>query len=421
MFAPALAEGLTTLLVAGKDEGPVGGRIAAIKTGASSLDAMVVRAVVGQRFQHDAIGPDAIKPLRDQLDRGKKYVEQWRQYEKALAEWKAGRQPTAPPPAPVPEARPAEDPITGTWEAEIDLQGQIRLTVVLELKLEGTKVSGQVRVSFGQRDLPPQEASGTFESGRLKIEFRGMGGSATLDATVEGDSMQGKLSLGRAGEQDFAAKRTGKAKPTAALAASAPTAQKATTDDGKPKPPKVDETLEPLRAAIEARGALVVRASRAAAIVDVIELLTKEQIPFVLADAEDLADDPAVAGAHKPFVLLGPGVVEEDEGTLRNAAQALADRDVPILFGSGDCAGARFLPLHAAYAVRYGLSPTDALAALTIAPARAFRIDDRIGSLEKGKDADFVVFSGDPFEPQSRVLLVVCNGAVVVDRREGNR
>ena len=74
--------------------------------------------------------------------------------------------------------------------------------------------------------------------------------------------------------------------------------------------------------------------------------------------------------------------------------------------------------MHAAYAVRYGLSPQDALQALTLWPAEAFHLDERIGSLEKGKDADLVIFSGNPFEPMSRVLLVVCNGRVVVDNRE---
>ena len=88
------------------------------------------------------------------------------------------------------------------------------------------------------------------------------------------------------------------------------------------------------------------------------------------------------------------------------------------MFGTGNCAGTRYLPMHASYAVRYGLSPQDALQALTLWPAMTFHLDDRIGSLEKGKDADLVVFSGNPFEPMSKVLLVVCNGRVVVDNRE---
>ena len=63
------------------------------------------------------------------------------------------------------------------------------------------------------------------------------------------------------------------------------------------------------------------------------------------------------------------------------------------------------------------LDPIAALSAMTIEPARAFHIDDRVGSLKRGKDADFVVFDGSPFEITSRPLLVVCNGRVVHDAR----
>lgn len=420
MFAPALAEGLTTVLVSGKDGGAVNGRISALKLGARDQQGLVLRPIVGQRLAHDAIGPDAIKGLRDQLDRGKQYTELWRKYEKELAEWQSGKKPAAAPapaaPAPTPDAKPVEDPVSGVWEAEIDIQGQIRLKVTLDLKLDGTKVTGTVKIAFGDRDVPPRDiSSGSWEGGKLRLEFRGMGGSSTLEATLEGDTLKGKFGMGQMGEQDVLGKRT--SKTSGAPAAPRRTVEKP-DESGRPKPPKLDENLEPMRAALEKRGALVVRCSRGAAIGDVIELLDKEQVPYVLQDVVDLIDDAAVARGRKPAILLGPRTVEEDEGELRNTAAILDDRGLPILFGSGDCAGAKFLPLHAAYAVRYGLSPSDALAALTLWPARAFKLDDRIGSLEKGKDADFVVFSGNPFEPTSRVLLVVCNGVVVKDNRE---
>jgi imidazolonepropionase-like amidohydrolase len=425
MFQPALAEGITTVLVAGKDGGLVSGRIAALKTGAADHAAMVVRAIAGQRFVHDAIGPDAIKPLADQIGRGKQYVEAWRKYEKELAEWQQGKLKAAPPPPPSkPEAAPVEDPVSGTWEAEISIQGQLTLKVTLELKLDGTKVSGTVKISFGGRDVPPQEiGSGSYENGTLKLEFRGMGGgggggSTTLEATLNGDRLTGKITLPRIGDQEVTGTRTQKG-------GAAPVAKKAggeTVDEaGKPKAPKVDEALEPLRAAIEKRAALVVRCNRGAAIADVVELLEKEQVPYVLQGAEDLLDAPELTKGKKPAVLVGPEVVTEERGKLRNAAALLADQDLPVLFGSGECLGARNLPLHAAYAVRYGFSPADALASLTSAPANAFQLGDRIGTLQKGRDGDLVVFSGNPFEPQSRVLLVVCNGAVVVDRREGKQ
>ncbi|MBM4062620.1 MAG: amidohydrolase family protein [Planctomycetes bacterium] len=421
MFQQALAEGLTTLLVSGKDGGPVAGRIAAIKTGARDQAGMLLRAVAGQRLLHDGVGPDAIKPLRDQLERGKQYVEQWRKYEKELAEWQAGKKPAAPAPAEppkAPEARPAEDPVSGTWEAEIDVQGRLQIKVTLDLRLEGTKVTGTVKMSIMGRDSEPRPIQGgSYENGKLVLEFgTGRGGTTKLEGTITGDTIKGTFGMGQGGEQPFTGTRTSK---TPGSAPAAPRRAEAKPgEDGKPKPPKVDEALEPLRAAIEKRGTLVVRSSRGQAIGDVIDLLEKEQLRYVLQGVDDLLDDPACARDKKPAVLVGPESVYEDEGELRNAAAILADRGSPILFGSGDCAGTRFLPLHVAHAVRYGLSPTDALAALSLWPARAFGLDDRIGSLEKGKDADFVVFSGDPFEPSSRVLLVVCNGEVVVDRRE---
>lgn len=422
MFAPALAEGLTTVLVSGRDGGFVGGRVAAIKLGAADRDAMVLRPIAGLRVAFDAIGPDAVKPLTDLLGRGKQYVELWRKYEKDLAEWRAGKQPAAAEPAPAPtteEAKAPEDPITGVWEAEIDLQGRFQIKVALNLKLEGTKVTGSIALAFGERDMPPQDISnGTFEGGVLKLEFRGMGGSATLEATVSGDTFTGKFNLGRMGEQEVTGKRTSK------TPGAAPTRRRAAPkagENGEPKAPKVDESLEPMRAVLEKRAALVVKTTRAAAIGAVVELLEKEQVPYVLQQADDLLDDPQAANGRHPPILVGPDTVEEQEnGELRCAAAEFGDRG-PVLFGSGACAGARYLPMQVAYAVRYGLSPADALAALTLWPAQAFHLDDRIGSLQKGKDADFVVFSGNPFEPQSRVLLVVCNGRVVVDNREGKQ
>ncbi len=418
MFAPALREGITTVLVTGKDSGPVSGRIAAVKTGARSQDAMTVRAIAGQRFAHDAIGPDAIKPLADQLARGKQYVEAWRKYEKELAEWKSGGKPApAPTPEPAPTAEAPPDPVTGVWEADVDIQGQVQLKVVLDLRLTGAKVEGTIKISFGGRDLPPQTiAEGSFADSKLKLTFRGMGGEATLEGTIKDDVMTGKLAMGRMGELDVTAKRT--SKTSGAPAAPRRIAAEKPDEAGKPKAPKVDENLEPLRAAFEKRAAVVVRTNRGAAIKDVVELLEKEGVPYVLQGVEDALDDPAVLGGRKPAVLVGPATVVEEKGTVRNLAAGLTDLDLPIVFGSGECAGARHLPLHAAYSVRYGLSPADALASLTAWTAKAFCLDDRIGSLQKGKDADLVVFSGNPFEPQSRVLVVVCNGEVVVDQRE---
>ena len=78
-------------LVSGKDGGPVAGRIAAVKTGGEDRSKRVLRAVAGQRFQVDGIGPDAARGVAEALDRGRKYSQQWKDYEKALADFKAGK------------------------------------------------------------------------------------------------------------------------------------------------------------------------------------------------------------------------------------------------------------------------------------------------------------------------------------------
>lgn len=63
-------------------------------------------------------------------------------------------------------------------------------------------------------------------------------------------------------------------------------------------------------------------------------------------------------------------------------------------------------------AVDQGVEPEEALKALTLNSARVMGIDDRVGSLEKGKDADVVVLSGPPFDAATRVRAVIVNGSI---------
>ncbi|MDZ4774578.1 MAG: amidohydrolase family protein [Planctomycetota bacterium] len=73
--------------------------------------------------------------------------------------------------------------------------------------------------------------------------------------------------------------------------------------------------------------------------------------------------------------------------------------------------------LQGTMSARYGADSYNMLRATTIHPARAFGIDDRVGSIEVGKDADIVIRSGDPLDPRSRVELVLIDGEVQYDRR----
>ena len=79
------------------------------------------------------------------------------------------------------------------------------------------------------------------------------------------------------------------------------------------------------------------------------------------------------------------------------------------------------LPFQAAIAVRYGLPWADALRGLTIEPARQVGVGDRVGSIEAGKEADLVFWTGDPLDPRSHVLLAITDGRIALDQRSGVR
>lgn len=75
----------------------------------------------------------------------------------------------------------------------------------------------------------------------------------------------------------------------------------------------------------------------------------------------------------------------------------------------------QYLPLCAGLAVREGMDYDAALRAITIIPAKILGLDDRIGSLKVGKDADFSVFDRDPLTLEAKPLAVLINGEVVFD------
>lgn len=73
----------------------------------------------------------------------------------------------------------------------------------------------------------------------------------------------------------------------------------------------------------------------------------------------------------------------------------------------------QYLSLCAGLAMKDGLDYNEALRAITINPAQVLGLDNRIGSIKKGKDADLVIFDGDPLELKTKVKLVVINGRIV--------
>lgn len=124
----------------------------------------------------------------------------------------------------------------------------------------------------------------------------------------------------------------------------------------------------------------------------------------------------AALAKRKTPVNLGPRMYEFDRyGRFQGMCQAYWDEGCHDMSINTDApvVAAEELPLQGAMAVRLGLPWHVALQALTIAPARQIGIADRVGSLAKGKDADFVVVAGDPLDPRHPPQRVYIEGNLV--------
>ncbi|MCZ6596078.1 MAG: amidohydrolase family protein [Planctomycetota bacterium] len=146
-------------------------------------------------------------------------------------------------------------------------------------------------------------------------------------------------------------------------------------------------------------------------------------IPRMFVDAAAEAwREPALLVRSGMGVVLPPhrfqGRTTDGAFFAWDTAKMLHDRGVTFaLSGHGSRDVADRLNRQPGYAMRGGLPMAAALAAVTINPARMVGIDDRVGSIEVGKDADLVLWSGTPFEPTSQIIGVLLDGRLVVDPR----
>jgi len=160
--------------------------------------------------------------------------------------------------------------------------------------------------------------------------------------------------------------------------------------------------LEALLPVVKGQLPLVVFVDRASDIESALRLAKDWKLKLILASVNEgwkVADQ--IAAAKVPVLLNPmddlPASFESVGATLENAAR-LHKAGVTFAFMTGDAHNARNLKQEAGNAVAYGLPWDAALAAITAVPARIWGISDRYGTLEPGKDADVVIWDGDPLE-----------------------
>ena len=122
-------------------------------------------------------------------------------------------------------------------------------------------------------------------------------------------------------------------------------------------------------------------------------------------------------------VILGPLLSERSKIELKNlsydAPRILHEHGIPFaIMTDHPVIPCMYLPVCAGLAVRSGLDEHTALESITVTAARIVGIDDRVGTLERGKDADIVLFDGHPFDYRSHCVLTMVNGSIVHDIRK---
>ncbi len=175
------------------------------------------------------------------------------------------------------------------------------------------------------------------------------------------------------------------------------------------------EDLEALIPVVEGREPLIVSVHRAADIRQVLRLAREQSLMVILEGAEEgWRVAPEIAAAHVPVLLDGRADLPESfdviGSTLENAAKLSAAGVLIAIENPPIYEGGRTPRIDAGRAVAHGLPFGAALASITVNPATIFGMEGRIGSLAPGRDADLVVWSGDPLEPLSAPTAIIIKG-----------
>jgi len=178
--------------------------------------------------------------------------------------------------------------------------------------------------------------------------------------------------------------------------------------------------LEALQPVLAGRLPLLVAVDKASDIQAVLKIARDFSLKIVIgggAEAWMVADElasakvPVLTGAMNniPSSFSALGTRQENAALLRRAGVVVA-----LIGNAGggdeDAFNVRNVRYEAGNAVAYGMTWDDALRAVTLAPAQIFGVADRVGTLEPGKVANVVVWSGDPFEFATRAEHVIVHG-----------
>jgi imidazolonepropionase-like amidohydrolase len=194
--------------------------------------------------------------------------------------------------------------------------------------------------------------------------------------------------------------------------------------DGMDKPPPdVDLALEPLVEVLDRKRTVHFHTHRADDLMSALRIAEEFGFEIVLHHATEsyrVVDELVKRKVPVSLTLVdSPGGKLEAAGLMEETAAILDKAGIKVAVNTDDfITESRFFLRTGAIAVRGGMPQDSALRALTLHPAQMLHLADRLGTLEKGKDADFVVLSGPPFSVYTQVLETFIDGVRVYNRAE---
>ena len=196
--------------------------------------------------------------------------------------------------------------------------------------------------------------------------------------------------------------------------------RKEAAGDDISKQPKYDMKMEALIPVLRREIPLKAHAHRCDDIMTAIRIAREFNVKLTIEHCTEghlIVDELKAAGVP---VAVGPSLTHASKlellhkswttpGILAAAGlQVSIITDAPVI-------PQEYLPLCAGLAVKAGMDPFQALQAITLNPARHIGIEDRVGSLEAGKDADIVLCAGNPMISDARIRAVIVDGKVLVE------
>ncbi len=186
------------------------------------------------------------------------------------------------------------------------------------------------------------------------------------------------------------------------------------------KPPDLpgrDPDMELLRGLFKRQMPAIVRVDREDEIRNALKVFADEyNLDVILLGASDAWRMVSELRKYGVGIASGPNIIHYDKATPINNAAILSQKGLRVALHTSATSGTQYLPLSCAYAIHNGMDPDRAFQAVTFVPAQLLHVEDRIGSIEAGKDADIVILSGEPFEFTTQVEQVIVDGHTVYRR-----